>query len=191
MRAMPSRVDRPGHARPRLARAAALALTTGLLLASAGCGMDAQTLKPYTPADGINVDVGDASNPNAVVHIRNLLLVSKTPGTGVVSASMVTGGRDQLASLSGTPIKIDGSAGTPFTATLSNTVALANGLQVVLTADTPITVTSPEIAPGLTASLTLEFKNAGSVMRTVPIVDGNDPQYASITPAPVSATPTP
>jgi len=192
VKAMPSRVERPGHARPRLGRAAAaLVLTTGLLLGSAGCGMDAQTLKPYTPGEGINLDIGDPAKPNQVVHVRNLLVISKTEGTGVISATMVTNDRDQLTALSGAPIKVDGSQGAPFTAKLPNTVALANRAQVVLTSGQPITVTSPDIVPGLTATLTLAFKNPGTVSTTVPVADGNEGQYTSITPVPATPAPTP
>ena len=50
--------------------------------------------QPYTPAEGINVDVGDPGDPKTVVHVRNLLIVSKAPGEGIVSASLVTDGRD-------------------------------------------------------------------------------------------------
>src|ERR671920_153284 len=59
----------------------------GLLLVTAACGTDAQTLKPYTPAEGVNLDVGDSYNPEQVVHVRNLLIISKKPGSGVLSAS--------------------------------------------------------------------------------------------------------
>jgi hypothetical protein len=193
VRAMPSRASRPGHAQPRLGRVAGAAvLTLGLLFAGAGCGMDAQTMKPYTPAEGVNVDVGNATDPDAVVHVRNLLVVSKTAGSGVVSASMVTSGRDQLTGLSGVPIKADGSQGAPFKATLTNTVSLANGAQIVLTdIATPITVTSPDLAPGLTTSITLDFQNAGSVTLNTTVADGNQPQYASISPAPATPAATP
>ena len=41
-----------------------------------------------------------------------------------------------------------------------------------------ITVKSPDIAPGLSATLTLTFKSAGEVTAKVPVMDGNEPQYA-------------
>ena len=157
---------------------------SGLLVVAAACGMDVQTLKPYTPAEGINVDVGNPSDAKSVVHVRNLLIVSKAPGEGIVSASLVTADRDQLTGITGVPIKADGTEGAPFTATIPNTVSLANGLQVVLTDGTPITVKSADIAPGLSATVTLTFQSAGEVTLKVPVMDGNEPQYASITPAP-------
>jgi len=162
----------------------AVLLSLGLLAVAAACGMDAQTLKPYTPGEGVNVDVGDAGNPNAVVHVRNLLIVSKAPGQGIVSASMVSGNRDQLTGITGVAIKADGTEGAPFTATITNTVSLANNLLVVLTNGTPITVKSADIAPGLSATMTLTFQSAGEVTVKVPVMDGNEPQYATISPAP-------
>ena len=53
---------------------------------------------------------------------------------------------------------------------------------MVLT-DTPLIVlSSPDLVPGLSANITLQFENAGQTTVTVPIVDGNQPQYASISP---------
>ena len=49
-----------------------------------------QTSQPYTPGEGVAVDVGDPANPNKVVHVRNLSIISWAPGEGVVSGSIVT-----------------------------------------------------------------------------------------------------
>jgi hypothetical protein len=84
------------------------------------------------------------------------------------------------------PIKADGSEGVPFTGTIPSTVAVANGLQVVLTDQPPIIVKSPDLMPGLDAIVTLQFQNAGEVTMRAPIVDGNEGQYVSLKP---SATP--
>jgi hypothetical protein len=156
----------------------------GLMLALGACGTDAQTLKPYTPAEGVNLDVGNSYDLENVVHVRNLLIISRQQGSGVLSASLVTDGRDQLTEISGFAIKSDGSQGAPLTVTLSNTVSIANRAQIVLTDQTPIGVTSADLAPGLTASMTLTFANAGEATVIVPVVDGNEPEYASISPAP-------
>src|ERR671916_1499627 len=64
----------------------------GLLVGLGACGTDAQTLKPYTPAEGVNVDVGNSANLQEVVHVRNLLIICKAPGSGILSASIVTDG---------------------------------------------------------------------------------------------------
>jgi hypothetical protein len=165
-----------------------LLLVIGLLLVAGACGRDVQTDQPYTPAEGINIDVGDPANPNEVVHVRNLLIISHAPGEGIVSGSIVTGGRDALTSVSGIPIKVDGTEGAPFTATIPNTVSIANGAQVVLTDQTPITVKSPDLMAGLDATMTLAFQNAGEVTLKVPIVDGNEPQYVTLKPTPTPST---
>ena len=167
---------------------AAFLVVLGLVLAVGACGTDAQTLQPYTPAEGVNLDVGDSYDPESVVHVRNLLIISKEPGSGILSASLVTDGRDQLREITGFAIKSDGSQGAPIRVTLTNTVSIANRAQIVLTDQTPISVTSADLAPGLTASLTLTFANAGEATVIVPVVDGNLPEYASISPAPTPST---
>ena len=56
----------------------------------------------------------------------------------------------------------------------------------MLTDSAPITISSPDLAAGQTARLTLTFAKAGEVTVLVPVMDGNEPQYATI-----SAEPTP
>ena len=189
----PSRADRAGRNAVRhgvkgwvLRTGASLLLAVGLVLSAAACGMNVQTNRPYTPSDGVAVDVGDPANPNKVVHVRNLSIISWAPGEGVLSGSIVTADRDSLTAVSGTPIKLDGSEGTPFTGTIPSTVAVANGLQVVLTDQPPIIVKSPDLKAGLDAIVTLQFENAGEVTTRAPIVDGNVGPYVSLKP---SATP--
>ena len=189
----PSRADRAGRNALRhgvkgwvLRTGASLLLAVGLVLSAAACGMNVQTNRPYTPSDGVAVDVGDPANPNKVVHVRNLSIISWAPGEGVLSGSIVTADRDSLTAVSGTPIKVDGSEGTPFTGTIPSTVAVANGHQVVLTDQPPIIVKSPDLKAGLDAIVTLQFENAGEVTTRAPIVDGNIGPYVSLKP---SATP--
>ena len=169
-----------------LRNGASLLVAIGLLLFVGACGFNVQTNRPYTPAEGVNADVGDPTNPNDVVHVRNLAIICWAPGEGVVSGSIVTAGRDSLTAVTGTPIKADGSEGAPFTGTIPSTVTVVNGLQVVLTDQPPILVKSPDIMPGLDAIVTLQFENAGEVTMRAPIVDGNIGPYVSLKP---SATP--
>jgi hypothetical protein len=167
---------------------ASLLLVIGLLLVTGACGRNAQTDQPYTPGEGINIDVGNPATPNEVVHVRNLLIISHAPGEGIVSGTIVTDGRDALTSVSGTPIKVDGTEGVPFTGTISNTVSIAYGAPVVLTDQAPLTVKSPDLMAGLDAILTLTFQNAGEVTLKVPVVDGNEPQYVTLKPTPTPST---
>ena len=185
-----SRASRAGRSaasgrRRTLSVAVTLVVALGLLLV-AGCGMNAQTSKPYTSAEGINIDVGDPAQNKQVVHVRNLLIIAKAPGQGVLSASLVTNSRDSLTKVSGNPIKLDSSDGAPFTVTLPNAVTIANGAQVVLTNTPLIVLNSPDLVVGFSAKITLQFQNAGQITLMVPIADGSQPQYASITPAPAT-----
>ena len=187
----PSRASRAGRIRFRtgagklaLRGSASLLLVIGLLLVSGACGMDVQTNRPYTPSEGVNIDVGDRANPNKVVHVRNLALISYAPGEAIVSGSLLTADRDALTAVSGMPIKVDGTEGAQFTGTIPNTVSIANGAQVVLTDQAPITVKSADLMAGLDAVLTLAFQNAGEVTLRVPVVDGNEPQYLPLKPTP-------
>lgn len=167
---------------------AALLLVVGLLLGTGACGNDAQTLRPYTPGEGVNFDVGDELDIKNVVHVRNLLIISKAPGSGVLSALMVTDGRDELTKVAGKAIKADGTEGAALAVTITNSVTFANRAQVVLTDRAPIGVTSRDLAPGRTAIMTLTFANAGDHKVMVPVVDGTEPQYADVSAAP-AATP--
>lgn len=173
------RQARTGHVRVAAAAAALLALVP-----VAACGRNAQTLRPYTPSEGVNFDVGDLTMPDSVIHVRNLLVISRSPGTGIVSATMVTSRRDTLTGVSGVPYLPDSSKGTPFTATLPAPVLLINNAQVVLTNQQPlITVTGATgLAAGLDADVTLEFGKAGSVTTRTTVVDGNLSPYTEITP---------
>lgn len=189
----PSRSDRAGHnglrtggRGQRLRAGGSLLLVLGLLFLAGACGRNVQTNQPYTPGEGVNLDVGDPAQPNKVVHVRNLMIISWAPGEGVVSGSIVTADRDSLTAVTGIPIKPDGSEGAPFTGTIPSTVSLANGVLVVLTAQPPIIVKSPDIMAGLDAVLTLQFENAGEVTTRAPIVEGSDAEYVSLKP---SATP--
>jgi hypothetical protein len=156
-----------------------------LLLGVSACGKDVQTNKPYTPSEGINLDVGD-------VAIRNVLIISRTRGSGIVSASLMSRQEpDSLTGVGGTAIKPDGSEGAPLTASLTAPVSIDNKL-VVLTDQSLITVSSPDLAPGLTAQLVLTFARAGEVSIRVPVMDGNAPYYATISPSPAAtASPSP
>jgi hypothetical protein len=186
-RARRTRPARTGRVRAALAAAALAAV-----LPAAACGQNAQTMRPYTPAEGINFDVGDLTKPESVIHVRNLLVISRSPGEGIISGSLSMLSKDSLTGVSGVPYKADSSKGSPFTATVSTPVALANNSQVVLTDIDPfITVTGASgLAAGLDTDLTLQFATAGSITMRTTVVDGNLSPYNEISPsAAPSATP--
>jgi hypothetical protein len=166
-----------GRARYRFSRlAVAVLLSLGVVLTASACGMNVQTNKPYTPADGINLDVGS-------VHVRNLMILSRTAGEGFLSASLMSTGTDALVGVSGNAIKSDGSQGAAITATVPNPVALGTNKLVVLTQRSQITLKSADLQPGLTAQLVLTFSAAGEVTVLAPVVDANQPDYSTITPS--------
>ena len=150
---------------------AALLLSIGLTALVAGCGFNAQTNMPYTPSDGTNADIGDGG----AIKIRNLVLISRTAGEGVVSATLIGNTEDSLNSVSITPIKADGSSGSAVTATPAAPLQLGGGSLIVLTNVAPLSVTSPDLLAGLTAKVTMDFAKAGPTTLNCPVVDGTIP----------------
>src|SRR6478609_4579438 len=97
-------------------------LGTALLLLVSACGMNAQTSQPYTPAEGVNADVGAAG---ALVQVRNLMILSREDGSGYLSASIIAQERDAMTAVAGAPITQKDSDGTPFTVTMPDPVGLS------------------------------------------------------------------
>jgi hypothetical protein len=166
---------------PTVRMVAALLMVVAVSVATA-CGFEKQTLRPYTPAEGVNFDVGGDRG----VKVRNLLILSRTEGEGVLSGTMVAGDRNQLTGVSGKAIKSDGSDGSPLTASIPSSLTLESGVAVVLTDMPLITAKSSDLKAGLLADVTLQFSPAGSATVRIPVVDANEGQYASVGP---SATP--
>jgi hypothetical protein len=156
---------------------AALLMVLAASVATA-CGFEQQTLRPYTPAEGVNFDVGGDRG----VKVRNLMILSRTEGEGFLSATMVAGDRNQVTGISGKAIKSDGTDGTPLAATIPSPITLESGVPVILTDGPPITVRSPDLEAGLLAEVTLQFSPAGSTTVRIPVVDANEGPYASVSP---------
>ncbi|MBK8461912.1 MAG: hypothetical protein IPL36_02280 [Nigerium sp.] len=170
--------------RRRVARALIAGVSAALLLT--GCGFGAQTLQPYTPAHGVSIDV-TASESNRQLKVRNLLIVAGESGEGVVSASVVSPVADSLVDVSGTPLKADGTKGTPLSVTKAADVALKPDQLVVLTTPEPaVRVASPDLRPGLTADVTLTFASGRTAQAIVPVMSYDDAIYATVSPAPAS-----
>lgn len=170
-------------------RVAGVAAALGASLVLTGCGFDAQTLQPYTPAQGVNADVLDGP------LVRNILVIANAAGKGQLSASLLSAKGDTLTSVSGTASKPDGSpastlqvTGAPASggvgaAAAFAPVALPAGELVVLTSPaTPVFVSSADLKPGLDAKLMLTFSSGAQQTITVPVVDAANPIYASVAP---------
>jgi hypothetical protein len=171
--------------RARATRTLVATLLSALLLLVSACGMDAQTSQPYTPAEGVNADVGAAGK---AVQVRNLMILSREDGTGYLSASLIAQDRDAMTAVAGHPFAPDQTQGTPFTVTLPDPVGLSEDTLVVLTDRQLIELKSPELVVGADAELTLTFSTAGELTIRVPIVDADQPDYASITPTPTPSS---
>lgn len=154
-----------------------------------GCGFGMQTLQPYTPAQGVNVDVKADAN-NRQLKVRNLLVVADDDGAGVLSASIVSPVADRLVRVEGAAHKSDNSVGAPLAVSGSPVALEANRLAVLTDPRPAFTVTSPDLKPGLTVDLKLTFASGLEASAIAPVMSAEDPIYASITVAP-SPSPTP
>lgn len=168
--------------RRRAAVAAALSLTVTLGLG--GCGFDVQTLQPYTPSQGVNATVGE----NEDLMVRNLTVISRAKGTGFLSGTLTSYSEARLTGVSGTALAADGNTAGTLSVALPGPVELAPGNAVVLTDGTEITVTGQGLEAGLTAELTLDFGSVGSTTLQVPVVDGDLPEFSTVSPSPAPST---
>lgn len=173
-------------ARTRVHRSlVATVLGLALLAFMSACGMNAQTLQPYTPAEGVNANVGPTGG---WVQVRNLMILSREDGVGYLSGSIVAQERDALTAVAGHPIKVDGTEGAGFELTVPNPVGLTPGLLVVLTDRELIEMRSADLMVGGEAELTLTFSTVGDHTIRVPVVDADQPDYATITPTPTPSS---
>jgi hypothetical protein len=143
-------------------------IVTSVLATS--CGFDVQTMQPYTPAMGIDVNVGT----DRQVLVRNLMIITDDGGAGVVSATLYAEpGPDALVAVAvavaATADALDGDR-APLTATVEDPVPVPADGFVVLTDLPPVTVTGPGLRPGMSARITLTFAQAGTVTTHVPIM---------------------
>lgn len=162
-------------------------ISVALLALVSACGLNAQTMQPYTPTEGVNANVGPTGD---WVQVRNLMILSREEGSGFLSASIVATEPDALTAVSGQPFTTDGSEGAPLQVALPGPIELPAETLVILTEGQLIPVTSPDLILGGAAELTLSFRNVGDLTLRVPVVDGTQPAYATLSPAP-TPTPTP
>lgn len=183
----------PGGAR-RLALRTAAALAAGALsLSLASCGFEAQTLQPYTPAEGVNLTVGSEDPEGPGVKLRNILIIANpVTGEGILSAAIVAGKGDKLVAVTGQMLDPDGeaAAGTgELKFDLGDPVELPGRTLVVLTDGRAIAVTGAPLKPGFTAELDLVFDKAGVATVTVPVVNGDKADYVTVSPSPAESAP--
>jgi len=146
-------------------------------LALAGCSAvnPITTNVPYSPSDGIRVELGDA------LSAENLLVISAAKGEpGALIGGLTNGGTDDAR----VTIAADG--------TNTVTVHVPAGVTVLLgtEADAALSLDSVDVPPGAVLPVTISTPAGGSQSVSIPVLDGSFAQYATLVPTP-SATPTP
>jgi hypothetical protein len=171
---------RPPFTPPRsLARRLLVLLAAAAVLLTSACGFDAQTLQPYTPAMGLNADVG----ADRSIHVRNLLIVSRERGQGFVSASLLSDQPAALTSVSGTVFERDNTPGVPLTSNLKEPLPMRPGEWAILTERPVVRVTSPILRPGAIVLLELRFDEGNALEIRVPVYRDQG-EYETISPIP-------
>lgn len=164
----------------RAARALVAGLGAALVLT--GCGFDAQTLQPYTPSFGTNVDATG-------VKVRNLVVVAQPNGEGVVSGSLIARADDRLTDMTAVPLLADASDGDPLSIRGDRVTLPANQLVVLSDQENPI-VLSGGLGADTNVRFTLTFDSGATAEVIAPVVSSENPVFSSVTAAP-SPTPTP
>jgi copper(I)-binding protein len=175
-------------------RRAAIAGVAALVPVLAGCeaGNNAPTDQWHQPTPGASATLD--SGPSGQIAIRNVFVLGASGNrslpagstAGLYLALVNTGAPDQLVSVS--------APGTAESVRLPG-----NGVR--LQVDEPVMLTGPApgvVLDGLTRSLnggqyvrvTMDFRKAGKVTLTVPVMPRTD-YYATFSPAPAVPTPTP
>lgn len=170
---------------PRILAASALA---ALVVGLSACGGTPQTLVPYTPAHGVNVDaprLGAPADANDVpLKVRNLVIVAEPDSdSGFLSAGLQApiDRDDRLVSVEGRTFDAENQPAEPIEAVEAN-VELPAGRLVLLTDGEPVEVSSPGLQPGLVAELTLTFEGSEAQTLLVPIMDATHPDYEGVAP---------
>jgi hypothetical protein len=168
-----STVRRTVRTRPLAALASVLLAASVAALTGCGAGQDAQTIKAYSPADGVIGNSGDIRAVDALV------VGAGDSGDGVLSLTLVNrgDGSDRLTGITSPDGSVD----------LTGSGALAPGKAVYFGADTTpsATISGLKAKPGDTVTLKLTFANtAPMTLRTV-VVPATG-YYASVTPGPTT-----
>lgn len=176
------------HIKARLRTASTIVTAALAAVLLTGCGFGAQTLQPYTPAEGVNLDVG-------TVKVRNLVVVADEDGNGILSGSLVSSSTDALAAVHVTPLGTGNAVGTPLTVTPLRPVVLPAGELAVLTDPSPaFAVAGDGLTPGQTVTLSLVFESGATGQIVSPVLSNTDIAFASVgtaipTPSAPTATP--
>jgi hypothetical protein len=148
-----------------------LALSALVLASGCSAGLQAQTVKPYSPADGVMGDSGD-------IRVLNALVVADATGsTGVVSLTIVNRGNEDnsLTDLTSPDGTVD----------LTGTRDLPAGQAVRFGATTEPSATISDLTskPGENITLVLTFARSEPLRLRTIVLPAAGP-YADLTPGP-------
>lgn len=179
--------------KPKSPRAIAAAALAALVVGLSSCAAP-QTLLPYTPANGVNIDAprqGAADASEVPLKVRNLVVIAESDANvGLVSAAIIApeGRDDRLISVEGRTFD-QANQPTGRIAPVQANIDLPGGEMVILTEGQQVQLAG-DLTPGLLVELKLTFQNSQEQVVQVPIMDGMGPDYKSVRPTP-SPTPAP
>lgn len=151
-------------ARPTRLVRLTLSAAAAALLASCATTMPIQTAEPYAASDGYRVEVA------ADVRGENIMVLTDSQGgEGQVLGALVN---DTYEDITMSLAIADGGVTVPVPARS----------QVLLGVDELVVIPSVPAAPGSLVDARIEGSGHGSVVRSVPVLDGTLPQYADSVP---------
>lgn len=164
-------------------------VAAGVLLAGSACTRpnDFQTLHPYTPAEGTQVDITPAdADPDLTpvpIKLRNLMIVQTTDGENLLAGSVTSPVPASIVSIEGQSLD---AAGDPTgKVTVDGSMSVTKNKQAFFE-EKGFTVEGDSLEPGLLAELTITF-DQGSTTVKMPVVDGSKSAYENFpSPAPTS-----
>ena len=140
------------------------------VVSSCGVNFGAQTDQVYNPAAGVNERSGS-------VDVLNALVVSRTPGSGTVVATLVNNDQRKPDSLRG----IAGAGpDSSLTVQVGGTKTIPAGGLLNLATQGKVTARGPRVVPGRFVELRFSFDRGEAVTVKVPVMSSSNPDYAKI-----------
>lgn len=154
-------------------------IAAGLLLGGTACSRvgEFQSVKPYTPAEGVQADIipnnaPDDTTPTAL-KLRNVMLVEQD-GEYVLAGAVVAPDRASLTSVEGVALDQHGAEAGEIT--FSDAEVDLEPTTMAFLEQEDITAESDDLQAGLLARLTFTF-DVGATTLEVPVVDGTKVNY--------------
>jgi hypothetical protein len=151
-------------------RTALAGATVALSITVAACGasFNAQTSKPYQPAEGTNAQSGG-------IAVRNLLVLASEDGKGELHGVIVNSGQsdDKLISITAAPAgaqvaSTEKPATVTFTGLKETELKAGAAASIPPTGNEPVTVTGGK--PGQMIKVTITFGQAGPITTSLPVL---------------------